>query len=354
MDQWRSLRGRTRLWAALAVFVLLTAAALLVHADAGTPNPWMHFMYVGILLGAVVFKTAGGLIAGAVAGLLVGPWVTTSPEPTVDWLVRSSFFVLVGGFVGQAHDLLERRHRQEEHLVNKIATIHARTLATFAETVDLRDKPTGGHSSRVGHNSRAVALALDLHDEDVRAVYWSGLLHDLGKIGIPEQILQKPAKLTAEETRTMRIHSDVGADLLLSVSEELRPIADGIRAHHERWDGTGYPQGLAGEHIPLVGRIVSVVDVFEALTCKRPYREPKPVQEVLSFLRDRAGLWFDPSLVRILEDLYWQGHIYTAESLRTALPPEEPAAVIPVDPEEESILRAAASADHHLGSSGRP
>jgi HD domain len=354
MDAWRSLRGRTRLWAALAVLVLLAAAALLVHAEAGTPNPWMHFMYVGILLGAVVFKTAGGLIAGAVAGLLVGPWVTASPEPTADWLVRSAFFVLVGGFVGQAHELLDRRHRNEERLVKKIATIHARTLSTFASTVELRDKPTGGHSSRVAHNSRAVGLALDLHEEDVRAVYWAGLLHDLGKIGIPEKILQKPGKLTVEETSTMRVHSAIGADLLLSVSAELRPIADGIRTHHERWDGTGYPLGLAGEHIPLVGRIVSVVDVFEALTCKRPYREPRPVHEVLSFLRDRAGLWFDPSLVRILEDLYWQGEIYTAETVRTTLPPEEPAAVIPADPNEGSILRAAASADYHLGSSGRP
>jgi HD-GYP domain-containing protein (c-di-GMP phosphodiesterase class II) len=294
------------------------------------------------------------VIAGVIAGVLVGPWVSASSESTTDWVFRAGFFVLVGGFVGQAHRLLERRHRHEEHLVKKIATIHARTLATFASTVDLRDKPTAGHSSRVAHNSRAVGVALDLHEEDVRAVYWAGLLHDLGKIGIPEQILQKPSKLTAEETRTMRVHSDIGADLLLSVSEELRSIADGVRTHHERWDGTGYPLGLAGEHIPLVGRIVSVVDVFEALTCKRPYRDPRPVQEVLSFLRDRAGLWFDPSLVRILEDLYWQGQIYTAETVLTALPPEEPAAVIPADPEEESIIRAVASVDYHLGSSGRP
>jgi HD-GYP domain-containing protein (c-di-GMP phosphodiesterase class II) len=206
----------------------------------------------------------------------------------------------------------------------------------------------------VAHNSRAVGLALGLGRDDLRAVYWAGLLHDLGKIAIPEGILQKPAPLSEEEFRTMRRHSDIGADLLLSVSPELRPIAEGIRSHHERWDGTGYPRGLAGEHVPLVGRIVSVVDVFEALTCKRPYRDSRPVSEVLGFVRDRAGVWFDPSLARLVEDLYWKGEIYTADIVREVLPVEEPAAMLPEDPDDAALLRAVAGSDYHSGSSGRP
>jgi hypothetical protein len=351
MDAWRRLRGPLRAGAAVAVAILLGAATILVYSMGGPPNPWVHLFYVPILLAAVVFKTPGGLLVGTAAGLMV---LAPGGEPPADWLLRTGFFAAIGGFVGQTQALLERRLRHGEHLVNKVATIHARTLSTFASTVELRDEPTGGHSSRVAHNARAVGLAMELAPDEIRAVYWAGLLHDLGKIGIPEGILQKPDRLTDEETLLMRRHSDLGADLLLSVSSDLRPIAEGIRSHHERWDGSGYPRGLAGEHIPLVGRIVSVVDVFEALTCKRPYRDAQPVQEVLAFVRDRSGWWFDPTVVRLMEDLYWKGDIYTAHTVRSPLPVEEPAVALPEQPTDEPILRALSGHDYHVGSSGRP
>jgi HD-GYP domain-containing protein (c-di-GMP phosphodiesterase class II) len=229
------------------------------------------------------------------------------------------------------------RHGQE--LVKKLSTVQARTLSTFASTVDLRDKPTSGHSSRVAHNARAVGMAVGLAQETLRAVYWAGLLHDLGKIAIPERILQKPGSLTPDEITTMRRHSDIGANLLLSVSADLRQIADGVRTHHERWDGSGYPRRMHDEEIPLVGRMVSVVDVFEALTCSRPYRRPQPVPEVLEFIRQRKGKWFDPELVPILEDLYWSGEIYTAASVHAQLPVEEPPIDITDDSAESSVLQ---------------
>jgi hypothetical protein len=103
-----------------------------------------------------------------------------------------------------------------------------------------------------------------------------------------------------------------------------------------------------------VGRIVSVVDVFEALTCKRPYRDAQPVQEVLAFLRERSGWWFDPTLVQLLEDLYWKGEIYTADAKVDLPPVEEPAMVLPVSEAEEEVLRSLAVPDYQLGSSGRP
>jgi hypothetical protein len=354
LDGWRSVRGGWRLWAVGGALAVVVGTAWIVHASGGPPNALVHLMYLPIMVAGILLKAPGGMAAGLLGGLLIGPWMAATPEPTLDWSVRTAFFVLIGGFVGQTQWLLERRLRHGDHLVKKIATIHARTLSTFASTVELRDKPTGGHSSRVAHNARAVGIAMGLDREDLRAVYWAGLLHDLGKIAIPEQILQKPSRLNDEEFRTMRRHSDIGADLLLSVSPELRPISEGIRAHHERWDGTGYPRGLAGERIPLVGRIVSVVDVFEALTCKRPYREPRPVSEVLGFVRDRTGVWFDPSLVRLVEDLYWKGEIYTADIVREVLPVEEPTAVLTSDPDDAALLRAMAGPDYHLGSSGRP
>jgi HD domain len=353
MDSWRSVRGRWRWWATIAVLALITGAAWIVQTSGGLPNPLVHLMYVPILLAAIVYKTVGGLAAGLAAGLAIAPWLSGSAGPSLDWSVRTSFFMLIGAFVGQTQALLEHRLRHGEHLVKKIAVVHARTLSTFASTVELRDAPTGGHSSRVAHNARAVGIALSLDRDDLRAVYWAGLLHDLGKIAIPENILQKPAALTEDEFRTMRRHADVGADLLLSVSPELRAIAEGIRSHHERWDGTGYPRSLSGERIPLVGRIVSVVDVFEALTCKRPYRDPRPVTEVLGFVRDKAGMWFEPALVRLVEDLYWKGEIFTADIVHE-VPVEEAAAMLPDDADAANLLRTVAGRDYHLGSSGRP
>jgi hypothetical protein len=353
VDGLRSFRGRWKWWATAGIAAMIGLIGWMLNASGGAPNPLVHLLVIPIILAGIVHEAPGGMAAGLVAGLVAGPWGGPT-EPTVDWTVRTVVFVVIGGVVGQSQALLERHLRHGEHLVKKIATVHARTLSTFASTVELRDKPTGGHSSRVAHNARAVGMALELDREDLRAVYWAGLLHDLGKIAIPEYILQKPSALNEEEFRTMRRHSDIGADLLLSVSPELRPIADGIRAHHERWDGTGYPRNLSGERIPLVGRIVSVVDVFEALTCKRPYREPRPVSEVLALVRDQAGVWFDPSLVRITEDLYWKGEIFTADMVREALPMEEPAAMLPDDPDDAALLQAVASRDHHFGSSGRP
>jgi HD-GYP domain-containing protein (c-di-GMP phosphodiesterase class II) len=189
--------------------------------------------------------------------------------------------------------------------------------------------------------------------EEIRAVYWGGLLHDLGKIAVPERILQKPGELSEDEFSTMRRHSDIGANLLLSVSSDLRPIAEGVRTHHERWDGTGYPHGLRGADIPRSGRIIAIVDVFEALTCSRPYRGPKPVPEVLEFIRERAGSWFDPELAPVLEDLYWRGEIFTAAAVQTNLPIEEPTVVLLNGQVDTSLLRVGGG-DYHLGSSGRP
>lgn len=332
---------------------LLILCGLVIETTGGAPSPLVHLFYVPVVLGAVVLKAWGGLLVGLLAGAISSPALTGGVETEGAWAIRALIFAGVGWAFGTANEMLRRRLAQTNRLIDKISTVHARTLSTFASTVDLRDKPTSGHSSRVAHNARAVGVALGLAQETLRAVYWAGLLHDLGKIAIPERILQKPGSLTPDEIVTMRRHSDIGANLLMSVSADLRVIADGVRSHHERWDGSGYPRELRGEAIPLVARIVSVADVFEALTCNRPYRQPQPVTEVLEFVRQRNGVWFDPELVPLLEDLYWKGEIYTAASVETQLPVEEPPIVIAGDA-EESVIRAAGPRHYHFGSSGRP
>lgn len=344
---------RTRsLAAGIAVTAsLLVASGLVLEASGGGDGPFVHLLYIPIVVSAILFKAWGGLAVGVLAGAMSAPALTGGAEPEGAWAIRTLIFAGVGWVFGVAHDLLQRRLGQRNDLIKKLSTVHARTLSTFASTVDLRDKPTSGHSSRVAHNARALGMTIGLAQETLRAVYWAGLLHDLGKIAIPERILQKPTSLTPDEVVTVRRHSDIGANLLMSVSADLRAIADGVRSHHERWDGSGYPRELRREAIPLVGRIVSVVDVFEALTCNRPYRQPQPVPEVLEFIRQRKGVWFDPDLVPLLEDLYWKGEIYTAASVETQLPVEEPL-VIPTD--DGPTIRVTHEPDYHFGSSGRP
>jgi putative nucleotidyltransferase with HDIG domain len=332
---------------------LLVLCGLAIESSGGATSPLVHLLYVPVVLSAAVFKSWGGLAVGLLAGVISAPALTGGVEAEGAWAIRALIFAGVGWTFGTANEMLRRRLAQTNQLINKISTVHARTLSTFASTVDLRDKPTSGHSSRVAHNARAIGMALGLAQETLRAVYWAGLLHDLGKIAIPERILQKPGTLSPDEIVTMRRHSDIGANLLMSVSADLRQIADGVRSHHERWDGSGYPRELRGEGIPLVGRIVSVADVFEALTCNRPYRQPQPVPEVLDFVRARNGSWFDPELVPLMEDLYWKGEIYTAASAETQLPVEEPPVVIAPDLVEDSAARKEHT-HYHFGSSGRP
>ena len=280
----------------------------------------VHILYVPVLVGAILFGIGGGLAVGLAAGIITGPWMQGPapgvPETLAEWAIRGAMLATVGTLVGAIRSLLWQRLTQVEGLVGTLATTHARTLSTFASTIELRDRFTGGHSNRVARNARAVAVALGMEEDLIRRAYWAGLLHDLGKVAVPERILLKPGPLTPEEIEVMRRHSSIGADLLEAVSMDFRPIAEGVRSHHERWDGDGYPDGLAAEDIPLVGRILGVVDVFEALTCLRPYRGPSDPEEALSHIRGGMASQFDAEIVHTFEELFWRGEIFTASDPR--------------------------------------
>jgi hypothetical protein len=339
------------------VIGLLGGAAVLA-ADRGSLSPMVHVLYVPVLVGAVFFGTLGGLATGLAAGALAGPWTAGlhgAGQDTLDWVVRLIMFAIVGTLVGATRSLLRRRVGQVEELVTALSTTQGKTLSTFASTIELRDPFTGGHSNRVARNARAVALAMDIHEAMVRGVYWAGLLHDLGKVAVPESILLKPGPLTPDEVMVMRRHSAVGADLLEGVSSDFRPIAEGVRSHHERWDGEGYPNGLAGRAIPQVGRVLAVVDVFEALTCTRPYRGPSRPEEALAYLRQHAGTQFEPQLVDVFEELFWQGEIHMGPDPREEVP-DGLVRLTAGLPEQPIVVRSVLLPDphYHLGSSGRP
>jgi putative two-component system response regulator len=200
--------------------------------------------------------------------------------------------------------LLEENRRLEERVqerTRELQQAQLEILERLARAAEYRDDETGEHVRRVAVNAAHVAEALGLPQEQVGMIRSAAPLHDLGKIGIPDAILRKPAKLTPEEFAVIKTHATIGAELLSGGRSELSRVAERIaRSHHERWDGSGYPDGLAGEEIPLEGRIVAVVDVFDALTSERPYKSAWPLEEALAEIEAQAGRQFDPRVVQAL------------------------------------------------------
>lgn len=185
----------------------------------------------------------------------------------------------------------ERRHHAEE-----MATIHMNTIESLAIAIDAKDQTTHGHVRRTQLYATQMGTLFKVSEAELRALHAGALLHDIGKLAVPEYILNKPGKLTEAEFAKMKIHPTVGGDILKRVNFPY-PVEDIVRYHHEKWDGSGYPKGLKGEAIPLVARIISVVDFYDATRCDRPYRKGMKREESLALLRSMVGSAFDPRVV---------------------------------------------------------
>ena len=188
----------------------------------------------------------------------------------------------------------------------ELALAYDVTLEGWSRALELRDRETQGHTVRVAELTVHLAREVGIPDGEIAHVRRGALLHDIGKMGIPDAILLKPGPLTEEEWVVMRRHP-VYAFNLLSPVEFLRPALDIPYCHHERWDGTGYPRGLKGEEIPLAARVFSVIDSWDALSFERPYRSAWPPERVRAHLEAQAGTQFDPRIIRIFLGLEAQG-----------------------------------------------
>lgn len=175
-------------------------------------------------------------------------------------------------------------------------------LHALTRSIDAKDAYTRGHSQRVAELSKLLAQRIGLSDEQCQRVYLSGLLHDIGKIGVPEAVLTKPGRLTDAEFEAIKKHPAIGAQILGNI-KQLQDVIPGVLYHHERWDSRGYPYQLAGEHIPLAGRIICVADSFDAMSSTRTYRPALPLETVLAEILRCAGTQFDPALAKIFVTL---------------------------------------------------
>jgi PAS domain S-box-containing protein len=197
-------------------------------------------------------------------------------------------------------ELAERRRAEEALRASQeqLLTAQFEMLDRLARAAEFRDDDTGQHTHRVGETVARIAAALGFPADEASLLVRAALLHDIGKIGIPDSILLKPGRLTPDEFAAMRTHTTRGAGILQGSRHRLLQLAEEIaRSHHERWDGAGYPHGLAGEAIPLSGRIVAVADVFDALTNARPYKPAWSREAALAEIAAGAGSHFDPRVV---------------------------------------------------------
>ena len=205
-------------------------------------------------------------------------------------------------YMRNQNSLLEQRVRertkelrQSEHLLQESRMQVVRRLGRAAE---YRDNETGLHIIRMSKISAILGRAMGMSKDKEVLLLHASPMHDIGKIGIPDDILLKPGKLDADEWTTMKTHAQIGADILSGSDSDLLEMASMIAlTHHEKWNGSGYPNGLAGEDIPLEGRVTAIADVFDALTSERPYKKAWPVEKALALIKDESGKHFDPAVV---------------------------------------------------------
>jgi putative nucleotidyltransferase with HDIG domain len=228
----------------------------------------------------------------AVAALLLVLVRSRGADPVVLALVAPIPLILYATFKSTIG-------RIEDHVAHfaHVNQMYLATIETLAHAIDAKDQVTHGHIRRVQQHAMRLAAAMNINDDaQLRAIEAAALLHDMGKLAVPEHILNKPGRLTSEEFEKMKRHAAVGADILSSIDFPY-PVVPIVRHHHENWDGSGYPNGLKGTAIPIGARILSVVDCFDALTSDRPYRRRLSAAEAVNILRERRGTMYDPDVV---------------------------------------------------------
>jgi diguanylate cyclase (GGDEF)-like protein/putative nucleotidyltransferase with HDIG domain len=234
----------------------------------------------------------------------------------IGWQAAVMLLPVVYVVYGSYRLYLDKLEGEKEH-VQQVAALHLRTIEALALAIDAKDHSTHAHLRRVQTYAMEMGRELGLKPEELSALEAASLLHDIGKLAVPENIISKPGKLTPEEFEKMKIHPIIGAEILETVQFPY-PVAPVVRAHHEKWDGSGYPFGLKGEEIPVGARILAVVDCLDAMASDRPYRRAMPLPDAVAHIESESGKSFDPKLVALLKARY---QVYESKMLETVQEP---------------------------------
>jgi putative nucleotidyltransferase with HDIG domain len=261
--------------------------------------PWfLPFYLVGAFFAAIVHLIS--IQFGWMTSLLIIPTVYTMHR----------------AYRAQIASMLARQRHLEE-----IKAVHLRTIEALGLAIEAKDQGTHDHLLRVRVYVGEIGRLMGQNEMQLQALLTASFLHDIGKLAVPEHIINKPGRLTPEEFDKMKIHPVVGADIL----ERIRfpyPVTPIVRSHHESWDGSGYPDGLKGEEIPVGARILKVVDCFDALSSNRPYRRALPMDEALAYIKHKAGIEFDPEVTAVLEDHYLELERLAQDDIKSVAPLE--------------------------------
>jgi len=289
----------------IAVFFMGMLWAVLFAKIIQQPAQELHYfaMVVGMGLSSAAIVTMG--VAFGVYFLYVAPILLTL---IVAFFFQASYthvtaaLFLVVGVVFSLYTAYKYSHHFQlmQDVTEQLRETEIEALVCLGKAGEYRDSDTGDHVLRVGYSSYLLAKAAGFSEADATNLMYASPLHDLGKIGIPDNILLKPGKLTEEEVEAMKRHTRIGAEILKNSQSSVMKMAKTVAlSHHEKWDGTGYPHGSSGENIPVEGRIVAICDVFDALISSRPYKRRWTDGEAMDFLRKNAGTHFDPALVEL-------------------------------------------------------
>ncbi|MZG54561.1 MAG: HD domain-containing protein [Nitrospinae bacterium] len=299
-------------WARIGEFTgLIVFIVLLAHF---TFNPGLlkvheHLHLQFVILPVLLWITLRFGETGAAYGILCVSFIAASGsfeiEQTSESLLVLQSYIGVNGMtflilsaINNQRNLLEQKVLKRTQQLNES---RMEVVLRLGKAAEYKDNETGMHVLRMSHMSALIGRAHGLNDKECELLLLASPMHDIGKIGIPDNILLKPENLDREEWKIMKTHTTIGGKILSGVTSELVKLSELIALmHQEKWDGSGYPNGLKGAEIPLVGRIVALADVFDALTSRRPYKEPWSVEEAVTFIESQSGKHFDPQLVPLM------------------------------------------------------
>ena len=315
-------------WATLPAqrFLPVVLGGLVVNGASLAATGGVRSHVMPLLIVIVVFSASLFEFRAAVTVLVLNALVAATPLLLQGWdayyartLVVLLASMVVCAFVpSMVAAALRAENRLSEQRRDELEKSYLATIAALAAALDAKDRHTEAHSRETAALARAVGRRLGLDNEGLRFLEYGALLHDIGKIGIPGYILNKPGALDEEETAIMREHPVIGERIVASVPflARIRPV---VRAEHERWDGSGYPDGLRGQQIPIESRIIHACDAFQAMSSDRPYRRARPRDWILKEIRDQSGRQFDPKVAEVLLLVIESGEVAVSGTSESAL-----------------------------------
>ena len=306
-----SLRRLARIVPGVGMVVSAVLVLALVRATGGLPNVLVNLGYVSVFLGALAYGLRGGVAAGAVLAVLIGPvgaLTGLNLDQPGSWFIRAAVFVSVGALNGGLVDRGRRSSAAWRETALRVEQRERSGMLALARGAEAKDEPTGDHIRRVQLTAQELARATGASADLSEQIGWAAMLHDVGKLHVPDSILRKPGPLTPEEWAIVRNHT-IWGEQILGDGEGFELARRVARWHHENVDGTGYPDALRGDRIPLEARIVRIADSFDALTNRRPYSEPRTYEDAMEELFRWRGKQFDPELVELMHRLLLSGQI---------------------------------------------